>query len=266
MYSVETMRRSRLLFPILSLGLVMAACSGTGTGDDIGDFSEVAASDPVIEFDPSGTGATLRVTTTQDAVCAVAYGIDGPSGSIATDQEMGVGGHSDHQALMTDLQPATEYEYRLQGVAADGRIYRSEVMTFTTPEAATAAFGDNVAIGASVKDVSSEFSAAFAAVNAVDGDLASEWSSRGDGDDAFIAIDLGELVDVTAVGFRTRSMSDGSATTDTFTVEVDGAVYGPFPAGPTPSQVSFTGRTVTFKVDSSSGGNTGAVEIEVFSG
>ncbi len=263
---METMLRSRLLFPIVALGLVVAACSGAGAKDDIGDFSVIAASDPVIEFDPSGTAAMLRVTTTQDAVCAVAYGIDGPSGSIATDQDMGIGGHSDHQALMTDLQPATEYEYRLQGVAADGRIYRSEVMTFTTPEAATGAFGDNVAIGTSVTDVSSEFSADFAAVNAVDGDLATEWSSRGDGDDAFITIDLGGPVEVSAVGFRTRSMSDGSATTDTFTVEVDGQFYGPFPAGPAPSQVSFTGRTVTFNVESSSGGNTGAVEVEIFSG
>jgi hypothetical protein len=260
------MRRGLLLLPIVTLALLLVSCSNGGTGDEIGDFSEIASSDPVIELDPSGTAATLRVTTSQDAVCAVAYGIDDPSGSIATDQDMGIGGHSDHQALMTGLQPATEYEYRLQGVAADGRVYRSAVMTFTTPEAPTGGLGDNVAIGASVTDVSSEFSAAFAAVNAVDGDLATEWSSRGDGDDASLTIDLGEVADVTAVGFRTRSMNDGSAITETFTVEVNGAMFGPFPAGPTPSQVSFTGRTVTFNVESSSGGNTGAVEVEVFSG
>ena len=256
-----------LVFLILALGLALASCSSTEAEDEIRDFSEIADLDPVIEFDPSGTAATLRVATSVDAVCAVAYGIDGPFGSIATDQDMGAGGgHSDHRAVMTGLLPDTEYQYRLQGVAADGLIYRSEVMIFTTPEAELGAVGDNVAIGASVTDVSSEFSANFAAVNAVDGDLTTEWSSRGDGDDAFITIDLGDAVEVTTVGFRTRSMSDGSATTETFTVEVDGTLYGPFPAGPTPSQVSFTGRILTFGIDSSSGGNTGAVEVEVFSG
>ena len=85
------MRRGLLLLPIVTLALLLVSCSNGGTGDEIGDFSEIASSDPVIELDPSGTAATLRVTTSQDAVCAVAYGIDDPSGSIATDQDMGIG-------------------------------------------------------------------------------------------------------------------------------------------------------------------------------
>ena len=257
----------RIAVSIIALTFALASCSGSQSGNGIRDFSEIAESSPMIEFDPSGTAATLLVTTRVDAVCAVAYGIDGPFGSIATDQDMGAGGgHSNHRAVMTGLQPDTEYQYRMQGVAADGMIYQSGVMTFTTPSGEpTTGFGPNVAIGAVVAEVSSEFSADFTAGNAVDGDLATEWSSRGDGDDAFITIDLGEPVDVTAVGFRTRSMSDGSAITETFTVEVEGASYGPFAAGPTPTEVFFTGRLVTFRVESSSGGNTGAVEVEVFS-
>lgn len=252
---------SRRLLIVVLLGFVLIGCTTGQSGDEFGDFSEIAGSDPVIELDRSGTAAILRVTTTLDAVCAVAYGIDGPFGSIATDQDMGTGGgHSDHRAVMTGLLPATAYQYRLQGVAADGRIYRSEVMTFTTPSTIT---GDaNVAVGAAVTDVSSEFSADFDAANAVDGDLATEWSSLGDGDDAFITIDLGAVVDIAAVGFRTRTMSDGSATTETFTVEADGTLYGPFPAGATPSDVTFRGRVLTYRVDSSSGGNTGAAEVE----
>jgi hypothetical protein len=259
--------RRRLLIVVL-FGLALVGCStGQSEDDGIGDFSEIAESDPVIDLDPSGTAATLRVTTTLDAVCAVAYGVDGPFGSIATDQDMGGGsGHSDHRPVMTGLLPATTYQYRLQGLAADGKIYRSEVLTFTTPAAQPAgALGPNVAVGAAVTEVSSEFSSEFAASNAVDGDLATEWSSQGDGDDAFITIDLGELVSVTAVGFRTRTMSDGSATTDTFTVEVDGISYGPFPAGATPSEAAFRGRVLTYRVDSSSGGNTGAIQVEAYS-
>lgn len=262
---MDAMARRPTLALIFVLGVLIASCSGSGSDDDIGDFSQIAQSDPVVEVDPSGTVATLRVSTTINAVCAVVYGIDGPSGSIATDQDMGIGGHSDHNARMTNLEPGTRYQYRLQGVGVDGRIYRSDVMTFDTPASTPNAAGENVAVGASVIDVSSEFSDDFAAANALDGNLATEWSTRGDGDDAFLTIDLGRDVEVSAVGFRTRSMSDGSATTDTFSVDVDGTTYGPFAVGPTPSASQFTARVLTFNVETSSGGNTGALEIEVYS-
>lgn len=248
------------------LALALSGCSGSGEESEIRPFSEIATANPTIDLDPSGTIATLNVNTSLDAICAVAYGIDGPSGAIATDQEMEAGGHTDHQAVMIGLQPSTTYQYRLQGVASDGNVYRSEIMTFTTPEAQESAdYGTNVALGAAIADVSSEFSDAFSASNAVDGNLGTEWSSRGDSDDAFITIDLGAPFEISSVAFRTRSMGDGSATTESFTVEADGDVLGPFPVGETPTEVSFTGQVLTFQVETSTGGNTGAVEIEVYS-
>lgn len=250
----------------LAFLVAVAACSSGDAEAAVRPFSEIAKTDPVIEFDPGGTAATLRVTTTVDAVCAVAYGPEGPFGSIATDRNMGIGGHSDHEAVMTGLKPNTAYQYRLQGVGADGMLYRSEVFTFTTPAGDQATeLGPNLAVGATVVDVSSEFSDDFAAANALDGDLGTEWSTRGDGNNAFITIDLGAVVDIAAVGFRTRSMSDGTATTQSFTVIVDGNTNGPFPAGPSPTRVNFRGQILTFEVAESTGGNTGAVEIEVYS-
>ncbi|HUP16388.1 MAG TPA: discoidin domain-containing protein [Acidimicrobiia bacterium] len=250
----------------LAFLVAVAACSSGDVEAGVRPFSEIAETDPVIEFDPGGTAATLRVTTTIDAVCAVAYGPDGPYGSIATDREMGIGGHSDHEAMMTGLEPNTTYLYRLQGVGADGMVYRSEVFTFTTPAGDQGTdLGPNLAVGATIVEVSSEFSDAFVAENAIDGDLGTEWSTRGDGNNAFITIDLGAVVEVAAVGFRTRSMSDGTATTESFTVIVDGDTNGPFPAGPSPTGVSFHGQILTFEVTESTGGNTGAVEIEVYS-
>jgi hypothetical protein len=61
-------------------------------------------------------------------------------------------------------------------------------------------------------------------------------------------------------------MADGSATTTTFFVVVDdGERLGPFsagnPANPEVNAVSFTGRILRFEVDTSTGGNTGAIEI-----
>jgi hypothetical protein len=114
-----------------------------------------------------------------------------------------------------------------------------------------------------VLEFSSEFSDAFGAGNAIDGDPATEWSSSGDGDDAFLVIDLGREVEVAGFGFHTRSMSDGSATAETFNVTVDdGNTFGPFPVGR--AEASVTGRVIRFDVDQSTGGNTGATEVEVF--
>jgi hypothetical protein len=145
-------------------------------------------------------------------------------------------------------------------------------MTFTMPETDRPNDFDrgiNGALNAAVVDVSSEFSTAWAAADAVDGDLVTEWSSRGDGGSAFITLDLGSPQEVAGVEFITRVMVDGSATTSRFWATVDGAEQlGPFPAcNPAPqifNEVSFTGQVLRFDVESSTGGNTGAIEIWVY--
>jgi F5/8 type C domain len=144
-----------------------------------------------------------------------------------------------------------------------------EQTTFTTPRPGAAA-GPDIAIGAKVVAFSSQWSKAYGAANAVDGNLSTEWASAGDGDRAFITIDLGRQRKVTGISFITRSMADGSAITRTFAVVVDGHKrYGPFHAVIAGDAhvvpVSFTGRLLRFDVVQSTGGNTGAAEIEVFS-
>ena len=254
-------RAGRVFLLIVVIAAVVTACAGGADGPR--DFSEIAVGDPVMTPAATGLTATLTVATSVEAVCAVAFGETESLGLLATDLDMGGTGHSDHSAVLTGLTPDTEYFYRLQGVGPDGSVFQSELSTFRTPRADASPAGDgNLAVGATVVDVSSEFSEAFAAGNAVDGDLATEWSSRGDGDDAFITIDLGLPVNVTSVGFETRSMSDGTAITETFTVTVDGVTYGPFEVGLAP--VEFTADVIRFDVDTSTGGNTGANEIQVF--
>lgn len=265
-HSLAPPRRPSVLWWVILVlvGVLAAACGGPSeSGQQVFAFDQIAPDGAVIETDPSGTVATLRVTTTIDAVCAVAFGETETLGQLATDQEMGAAGHSDHEVLLGGLEPDTEYFYRLQGVGVDGRLYQSEVATFRTPPATEQLSGRNVAVDSVVAEVSSEFSDAFVAANAIDGNPATEWSSRNDGDDGYLVVDLGREVDVIAVGFHTRSMSDGSATAETYTVTVDNTdVYGPFPVGRV--DVTFTGRLIRFDVESSTGGNTGATEIEVF--
>ncbi|GMQ85999.1 MAG: hypothetical protein BMS9Abin07_1570 [Acidimicrobiia bacterium] len=260
------MRRSIIILAVF--GVLAAACGGSGdAAPGVAPFTDIAASEPTFTFDPSSTTARLRVDTTIVTVCAVAYGQTEDLGALTTDQDMDAAGHQDHGPILSGLAPETSYFYRLQGVGPDGTLYQSELLTFTTPPAQQADAGTNLALSATVVEVSSEFSEAFAAGNAIDGDPATEWSTRGDGDGASITIDLGAEADVTGIRFVTREMSDGSSITTTYMVTVDDTtVLGPFDAGLTPPlvDVGFTGRILRFDVDSSTGGNTGAVEIEVY--
>ena len=114
---------------------------------------------------------------------------------------------------------------------------------------------ENLALDASVVDVSSEFGGDFAGSLAIDGDLSTEWSTSGDGDDGFITIDLGAEQDLGGVEFVTRSMADGTAVTETFTVSVDGGdVLGPFPAGTSRSLVEPTSTSAAVASVSTSTG------------
>ena len=244
---------------VLVLGLMAAANAA-----EVRDFEEITASDVVITLDPSGRAAILEVDTTIDAACSVVYGTDASFGQIAVDSDMDGGAHSDHSPVLGGLEPGTTYQYRLQGTATDGTLYVSEVMTFETPEAPDGPA--NIALGATVTGVSSEWSEAFAAANAFDGDPSTEWSSRDDGNDAWVEIDLGSPQAIGEIVFQTRSMSDGSAITDTVTVTADGVEYGPFPADEPFAELGALGvdaQVLRFDVATSTGGNTGAVEIVV---
>jgi hypothetical protein len=241
---------------------VVASPVATQDPDAVVDFTAIQATDISLVLDPGGTSATISVSTTIDAACAVVFGEDETFGRLATDKDMGGSAHRDHHVVLGGLRPGTTYVYRFQGSAVDGRLYRSALFTFTTPTP-TASGPVDLAIGARVDAVSSEYSATFAASNAVDGDPSTEWSSAGDGDAAFITLDLGQPVDVSGVAFRTRQMSDGSAVTRTFTVTADGATLGPFPADAV-APLAVSAQVLRFDVASSTGGNTGATEIEVF--
>ncbi len=261
------MRVRRSISLVALTVLVAAGCGDSGgDGPPVRDVAEILDGPIVVEPAPDGRTAVVQAITRVDAACVIVFGTDPENlTGLATDDDMAGGAHQDHQPLLTGLEPDTEYFYRLQGTAIGGDLFASEVLSFRTPEAPDAGAAGNLALGASVAGVSSEFSASFAAANAVDGSPATEWSSRGDGDDAFITIDLGAATDVGSVAFRTRSMGDGSAFTETFTVTVDGGEpLGPFPAGDDPVAVAFTGQVLRFDVDVSTGGNTGAVEIEVY--
>ena len=250
----------------IALAVVVAGCGSSDSSATVRPIEPILASEITIDFDPSATTATLTVDTTVPVACSVIFGVDESFGSIAVDNDMQGGAHNDHGPLLTGLAPETEYRYVLQGSDAAGAIYRSDVMTFTTPAANESGLGANIATTATITDFSSEFSDTFAAANAIDGNPATEWSTAGDGDNAWIELDLGQDQPITAIAYRTRQMTDGSAITETFTITIDGTTLGPFLAGPDPVVLDepTTGRILRFDADQTTGGNTGATEIEIY--
>jgi F5/8 type C domain-containing protein len=241
---------------------------------EVRPFADVQASDFAFEADPTDpTRAIFRVTTTEPMICAIVWGEDDTFGRFNNSLSMNGTGIVQHDVLLPDVSPGVEYRYVVQGTTADGTLYRSPVGSFSIDRVAapptTADHGENVALGATVVDASSEFSDSFGGELAVDGDTATEWSTSGDGDDGFITIDLGAQFHVTGVEFVTRSMADGTARTTSFMVRVDdGEPAGPFDAStaaePRVAELDATGRQLRFDVEASTGGNVGAVEIRVF--
>jgi hypothetical protein len=278
-------RRARRPARAISLAVVavIATVGGACGGDDgstarsaeVRPFAEVQHDEFVFEADPTNPERGIfRVTTTEPMICAIVWGETEEFGRFNNSLAMNGTGLTDHDVFLPGAVPGRTYYFRVQGSTADGTLYQSDTTRFTIPESSTLSPPDdserreNLALGATVVEVSSEFSGAFAAANAIDGSGTTEWATAGDGDDAFIVLDLGGEREIADVEFITRSMLDGTAITETFTVTVDeGEPHGPFLAGtvvaPNPASLGTSGRVVRVDVDTSTGGNVGAVEIRV---
>ena len=238
------------------------------------DIADVLLSGPTI-VDAGPRFATLVAESNVDLVCAVAYGPTTDYGQIATDRDMAGGGHSDHHPLLTGLEPDTLYHYRLGGLGPDGTVYRSDDLTFRTPPESEVddQQPSDGKVALSVIGVSSNFGggdndSVWGANNAIDGDINTQWSSDGDGDDAWINLQLFNETYVTSLGFWTRTMGT-SAQVHSFRVVTDlGETYGPFTLNDAAAvhyfTVDFRARRLRFEAIDTSGGNTGAVEIEVY--
>ncbi len=268
-------------FGIVAMLFLVACAPNAPALGSVHPLSEILAKGP--EFAHATPDAvTVRIDTRMPVVCTAAYGTTTAYGSLATDTDMAGGAHQNHHPSLTGLKPDTLYHIRLQGVGPDGNLYVSDDYTFKTPAAgavnqSTKPQGKNIALasaGTRVKGVSSNYgsgdsNSSYGANKAIDGDLNTEWSSNGDGDKAWIELDLGKEKKITALGFRTRTMGT-SAQISRFQVKTDkGETLGPFDLPDAKVvyyfTVTATARTLRFEVAKSSGGNTGAAEIEVYS-
>ncbi len=104
--------------------------------------------------------------------------------------------------------------------------------------------------------------------SAIDGNPGTAWSSDGDGDEAFIEIELAGPARLQAVEIWTRSMAEGSAQIFAFTLTADGERLGPFTLEDADQayrfEVDVLGETLLLDVVDSSGGNTGLIELSAY--
>ena len=269
---------ARRSFGLVVISMLLAACGSDAGGPSatVLPFGQVQDGAMRFEADPADPGRGIfRVTTTEPMICAIVWGEDTEYGRFNNSLAMNGTGITEHDVQLPDVEPGRTYHYVVQGTTADGTLYRSAPGTFTIAaadvdeELPDVPLGANLAERATIADVSSAFSDAFAASLAIDGDTTTEWSTRGDGDDAFIVVELPEPADVVAVEFVTRSMGDGSAVTERYTVTVDDSEPStPFAASTLRHrrvhELRGSGTRFRFDVATSTGGNVGAVEIRIF--
>lgn len=271
------MRKLRLLvMTFIVLVFLLGACSSSSTPADI---NEILVSGPTV-VDIKDRSVTVQAVTSVEVVCAIAFGPTTDYGRIATDDDMAGGGHSNHQPVLRGLQPDTLYHYRLGGIGPNGTVYRSADMTFKTlPQDAASTqqqAGDNLAFlskGARVVSVSSNYGdgnndSTWGANHAIDGDPDTQWSTNGDGDNAWIEIELPTETRISAVGFWTRTMGTSAQIFSFRVINERDEVAGPFILDDADTihifTTNLTAKRLRFEAINTSGGNTGAVEMEVY--
>ncbi len=275
--------KKRIPLLLLFVLFLIAACStGADETNSLTDGYTFKSIDEIIDQELEVTNfagdgsATLPIQTSIPVACTVVYGTTPEFGSLSLDQDMAGGAHSDHSPLLSGLEPETEYYFRVQGVDDDGIVYLSDVMTFTTPELEEGETSNlaSSGLGSVIVGFSSAFGGAdvldrWGAGAAFDDNPNTEWSSAGDGDEAWVEIKLAKRPQIDSVSFQSRAMNDGSAITKSFTITTgEGDEYGPFELPDAGGAYSFDtaieAQTIRFALTETTGGNTGVVDIAVY--
>lgn len=285
--SSSSRRRGRLTSALVLLAT--PAALGCGDGDPAS-----GAADPMffnLGFDAIGAEeAVLSFDTRVETSCEAELGDDAESFDRRyTDPNMDPDNPYDvvHEVPLTGLQPQTQYWVRARAVDRDGVEYLSEPLRFTT-SALDADAGDNGGVPedlenfartpelATVTEVSSvfggtDYDGAWGIHKALDGSPASEWSTQGDGDDAYVVLDLGELRSIRRFAFQSRKMADGTSIVRSVRLMLDsGAAIGPLPTPDPDTMYRFdfdpplAARVVRLDAVETTGGNTGAKEIQLW--
>lgn len=262
-----------------AFALAIAACATAlgGSGACGGDNPLVFTNVRVEEI--TAAHAVVRFTTSRPATCVVRLGTAADAlDQTFTDPNMEPGRLStDHNVPLENLTPSTPYYFRAEATDASGSTFLSSPGEFSTL-ANSGPTLTNVALlsaGTTVVTVSSNWGggandSTYGVNKALDADFTTEWSTSGDGDGAFVELDLGQRRMVVAFGFRSRQMSDGSSIITSVGLSLDGGpLLGPFDTSDPTQLYVFTlaapveVQRARVSAATSSGGNTGAKEIQL---
>ena len=219
---------------------------------------------------------TISFDTGVPTVCNAAFGETTAYGQVATIPMLS-GATLDHVLTFVDLDPGTTYHYRITATDVEGKVYQSEDFTFTTEAPQAGEEQTNwlvLEMGGAVVESSSNFGGAsndepWGAENAIDGSAGTAWSSNGDGNDAFLVVELAGPTQIEMFEVHTRTMPNDTAQIFSFTVTDDqGRSHGPFELPdamqPYSFAVDFVTSVMRFDVVESNGGNTGFVELAAY--
>lgn len=232
--------------------------------------------------DLGATRAVVRFETDIPTSCEAVFGSStNDLSTVTTDPDMPDGELAlEHAVPLEDLLPGHTYFWRGRVTNAEGEVYVSSVNEFTTAHAVEQGEGVNFALpssGAKVTGVSSNFGngandSTWGIENALDGKMATEWATNGDGNDAWAEIDFGTLRTISDFVFRSRKMSDRTAIVTSVqltTGETLGPI-GPFLTPDPDATYSFpidpplSTQIIRIEVLATTGGNTGAKEIQFY--
>ncbi|MBS3766376.1 discoidin domain-containing protein, partial [Candidatus Bipolaricaulota bacterium] len=183
---------------------------------------------------------------------------------------------TDHELKILGLKASTEYLSETMIINRSGKVYRSGRIEFETEPGEGGELGKtegNLASSAEVNKVSSIWGGdpdgSFGAKNAIDGEPGTEWSSQGEGNEAWIEIKLSKLSRVVGFGFWTRTMGETGQISRLRVLTGDGRVIGEYEIPSADTMYTFKvpeveAEVIRFEVIDSSGGNTGAREIKIF--
>lgn len=265
----------RTTISIVLGGALMVACSPADSGvPGLEDIPGGFEGPSVISV--SGNSATISFDSGVPTVCNAAFGETTDYGRVATIPMLD-GATLDHVLTFVDLDPGTTYHYRITTTDIEGNVYQSEDFTFATLAIQAGEERTNwlaLEMGGVVSESSSNFGGAsddepWGGNKAIDGSAGTAWSSNGDGDDAYLVVELAEPTQIEMLQVHTRTMPNDTAQIFSFTVTDDqGGIHGPFELPDATQPYSFAVDIVTsflrFDVVESNGGNTGFVELAAY--
>jgi hypothetical protein len=250
------------------------ACSSTGPAFEFENLrvEEIAARRAVVRFD-----------TSVPATCEVIFGVASENlDNVALDPDMEPGELAlEHNIPIEDLQPETTYYFRARATDADGNTEETELDEFSTIAGDDPTEGlENVALlaaGTTVQALSSNWGgggndSSYGIHKALDGMMSTEWSTAGDGDDAFVELDLGQERTITHLAYRSRMMVDGTSIVEKIRlIDLDSDKETSILATPDHTlryvfalPEPWTTRHVRLEAVTTTGGNTGGKEIELY--